>query len=480
MRTQLTILLSSFLLLVLALGSGNLLAQQGNQRSGQTQTLSQNVAPDLLAAFELMEAEDNAGALAKLNELMASRGNSMQPFDRASVLQVRGSVHINLENLDQGIEDFAEALALNALPANQNARLRFNLAQLYFVTERYEESIEFFNRWISESETEITDTTYFMLAAAHYHLEQYREALDPIDRAIELSEEPDRRNYELKNVLLNELQMLPERTELMKEMIVHWPDELSFWRQLSALYLDQDMQMESFSALEAAYLSGLIESPSDLTLLAQFYSTFNNPHRGAQLIEEEIQKGRLERNVENLQLLSQLWSQAREHRKAIPVLREAARLADSGELSFRLGQSLLADERYEDAEQAFEAAIDKGELSDSQMAEVFILLGTARFNQAGPGDRVQRQSADEAFARAERYNSTRSQAREWRSYIKAINDTETRQAMLEREQSERLEAASQQRFLQSCRALQIAGRELSAECQQVLGDAAGPRPDATD
>jgi tetratricopeptide (TPR) repeat protein len=436
----------------------------------QDRSLTPSVAVDLLAAFELMEEDQNREALTKLNELMSRRAEQMTGFDRASVLQIRGSAHVNLENLDEGLNDFAEALALGALPSEQNTRLRLNLAQLYFITERYEESIEFFNRWLREDDTQATENTYFMLGAAYYHLDRYEEALDPIDRSIEVAAEPSRRTYELKNVLLNELERVADRTELMKEMVTLWPDELSFWRQLSSLYLERDMQLESFGVLESAYLSGLIESADDITLLAQFYSTFNNPHRGAKLIEEELERGRLERNVENLQLLSQLLSQAREHRRAIPVLREAAQLADTGELSYRLGQALLADERNEEAEAAFVDAIDKGELDDAKLAEIWVLLGTARFNQAGPGDRQQRRVADEAFAQAERFASTRTQAREWRGYIRAINETETRQAQLEQEQSERLEEAARERTLQSCRALQIAGRELSDECRELLGE----------
>jgi hypothetical protein len=97
-----------------------------------------------------------------------------------------------------------------------------------------------------------------------------------------------------------------------------------------------------------------------------------------------------------------------------------------------------------------------------------MLLGNALFNQAGPGDRQQRRLADQAFAEAERFPSTRAQARDWRGYIRAIDSTETRQAMLEQEQSERLEAAAEERFLTGCRAQQLAGTTLSEACRAAL------------
>lgn len=432
------------------------------------ETLDPRVARDLLEAYELIEEDDHQAALRELNRLMERRGADMKDFDRASVLQIRGSAHVNLDNLESALRDFRDALRLDVLPEEQQNRLRFNVAQLFFVTERYEESLEFFEEWLGQEGIEVAHGTYFMVAAANYHLEQYRDALDPLDRAIEKAPEPERRYYELKNVLLSNLDMVPERTELMEEIISLWPDELSFWRQLASLYLEQDEPFKSFATMEAAYLNGLVESESDIVLLAQYYSTFNNPHRGAELLEREIEAGRVERSVGHLELLSQLWSQAREHRKSIPVLREAAELSDDGQLFFRLGQALMADENNEAAEEAFTSAINQGGLSDQNRAEAWLLLGNARFNQAGPGDRDQRMRADEAFERAANFERTRAQARDWRGYITAINNTERRQAMLEQEQQERLAEAAEERAITACRARQLAGRTLTDECRRLL------------
>lgn len=434
-------------------------------------TLDPRVAQDLLEAYELLEEDDYAAALQQLNRLLDRRGDSMKPFDKASVLQIRGTANVNLENMDAALEDFAAALELDALPLDQQNRLRFNMAQLYFINERYRDAIEFFEEWM-DGDVDVTDTAYFMLAASYFNLDEYQEAVGPIRRAIELAAEPDKRYYDLLNIVYSNLDNIADRTELLEEMVEIWPNELNYWRQLSALYLEQGERMKSFAALETAYINDLVEDESDMILLAQYYSTFDNPHRGARMIEREMEAGRIERNVENLELLSQLWSQAREHSKAIPVLRQAAELSDEGLLSFKLGQALLANEENEDAEAALETAIEKG-LEDSRAAEAWMLLGNARFNQAGPGDREQREDADEAFARAERFGSTRRQASDWRAYINAINQTESRQAALEQEQSEDLAVAAQERLLTACRAQQLAGSELSDQCRELLGDGEG-------
>ena len=443
--------------------------QEKSEEQAETPSLDPRVAEDLLAAYEMLEEDENEDALERLNSLMDRRGDSMKPFDKASVLQIRGQTQVNLENMDQALEDFAAALELDALPRDQQNRLRFNLAQLYFIDERYEESIRFFEEWM-EGDVEVTHLAYFMLAAAHYNLEDYEAAIEPIRKAIETSDEPKKRYYELTNAVYSNLDYMEERTRLLERMIEIWPDNLNYWRQLASLYLQQDEEFKSFATLETAYINGLIENEDDILLLAQYYSNFENPHRGARLVEEEMEAGRVERNVDNLELLSQLWSQAREHARAIPVLREAAKMSDEGELAFRLGQSLLADEKNEEAEQALESALDKGGLDDRQEAEAWMLLGNSRFNQADPGDREQRNEAEEAFAQAEQYASTRRQASDWRKYINAINQTERRQAALEQEQSETLASEARQRLLTGCRAQQLAGSQLSEQCRNLLAE----------
>ena len=443
---------------------------QDDKEEEETKTLDPRVAEDLLGAYEKIEEEEYEAALSDLNKLLDRRGDRMKPFDKASVLQVRGSAHVNLDDLENAVEDFAEAISLDALPTEQQNRLRYNVAQIYFVNERYEDALRMFDEWM-KGDVEVTETSYFMIAAAHYNLDQLREALDPIKKAIELADEPEQRYYDLLNAVYSRLEMTAERTDLLEEMVEIWTDDLAYWRQLSSLYSEQDQQMKAFATLETAYVNGLIEEEKDIILLAQYYSTFENPHRGGQLLASEMEKGNVEKTVENLELLSQLWSQAREHGKAIPVLREAASLSDKGSLSFRLGQALLADEKFEAAEDAFETALDKGGLDDARRAETWILLGNARFSQAGPGDRELREAADEAFAQAEKFASTRRQASDWRNYLDAITKTERRQEELEREQSEQLATAARERLLTGCRAQQLAGSELSERCKEIMAEA---------
>ena len=272
------------LMTVLAfLFAGALLAQddsRGDKKNDEVPSLDPRVASDLLEAYELLEEDKNQAALEKLNSLMNRRGDSMKGFDKASVLQIRGTTYVNLENMNAALDDFSAALNLNALPEDQQNRLRFNLAQIYFVNERYQDSIRLFEEWM-KADVKVTDTAWFMLGAAYYNLDNYQKALESIQSAVDVSPEPQKRYYDLLNAIYSELGNVDDRTRLLETMVEIWPDSLSYWRQLSSLYLEQGEQLKSFAALETAYVNGLITSGDDIIMLAQYYSTFDNPHRGA-------------------------------------------------------------------------------------------------------------------------------------------------------------------------------------------------------
>jgi tetratricopeptide (TPR) repeat protein len=219
-------------------------------------------------------------------------------------------------------------------------------------------------------------------------------------------------------------------------MINLWPGERPYWVQLSGFYSQTGKDQDAFSVLEVAYRAGLLTRESELITLVNYYSFFDNPFRGARLMEREMEAGRIARTVKNLTLLSQLWSQAREHKRAIPVLQSAAQSSGDGELYYRLGQVLLADEQYAAADRALTQALNKGGMNAQKTGDAWLLIGTARFSAAKPEDCDQRARARQAFVNAQRYPASARQAADWVRYIDAITSTLDAQDKLEQQQNE--------------------------------------------
>jgi len=416
-----------------ALGAATLstpaMAQQcAAEEGGASKTLDTRVAQALQVIFEQMTAEQYREALAGLDQLIAQRGANMKGFDKATTYELRGSVKANLEDYRGAKRDFQVALDTNELPVARNNQLRYFIAQLNFQEEDFQGAIRGLNQWIQNARTcneTVDSNAYYLLAAAYVQLSppNYRSALGPAENAVSGLTEPKKSNYDLLNLVYSELGERTKRTALLERMINFWPGDKSYWTQLSGAYSTAGKDRDAFSVLEVAYRAGLLSTEAELKTLVQYYSFFDNPYRGAKMLEREMAAGNIKRNQDNLVLLSQLWSQSREHKKSIPILQEAAGGSEKGDLYYRLGQVLLADEQYANAQRALENAINKGGMTRKNTGDAWLLLGTARFSQAGPEDTAIWANARRAFVNAQRYETARKRASDWIAYIDAVVST---------------------------------------------------------
>ena len=462
--------------------------EEGEGDRRVSQTLNPRVAQALQTIFEQMQAEQYQEALAGLNQLISQRGGDMKPFDRATTYELRGSVKASLDDFRGALRDFQVALDQNALPLARNNQLRYFIAQLYFQLEDYQSAIAGLNDWIRTARAAgepVDSNAYYLLAAAYTQVTppNYRAAVSPGEQALAAASEPRKSHYDLLNLIYSELNDNNKRAPLLERMINVWPGEKGYWTQLSGAYSVMERDRDAFSVLEVAYRAGLLTTESELLTLIQYYSFFDNPFRGATMLDREMNAGNIDRDQQNLVLLSQLWSQAREHRRSIPILREAAQRSSDGELYYRLGQVLLADEQYAAAQRALESALNRGGMERRDTGDAWMLLGTSRFSQAGPEDTEIWASARQAFVNAQRYQNVSRQASDWISYIDAVSSTYRDALRLEaiqrRERCENeLDRLETQRRIMELQNREPTPEELAIE-QEILAEC-GPDSDGAE
>lgn len=440
--------------------------EEGERQTRRSETLDPAVAKVLQEVFTAIQEERFQDALTMLNNLLAQRGDRMKAYDRGTTYEMRASVKVNLEDYRGALRDFQAALDSGGLPPERNNQLRYYIAQLYFQLEDYQSAINGLQAWIA-AEPNPDPNAFYLLAAAHVQLGNFRAALNPAERAVAaMTGEPRKSYFDLLNLVYSETGERNKRAALLERMINHWPSERAYWTQLSGLYNQMGRDADAFAVLEVAYRAGLLKTESEILTLVQYFSFYDNPFRGAKLLEREMGAGAVKRNVKNLTLLSQLWSQAREHKRAIPVLQEASRMSDTGVLSYRLGQVLLADEQYGASERALREALRKGGMTSTQTGDSWLLLGTAIFAQAGPEDRAIRRRARDAFVNAQRYSNTQRQAKEWVTYIDAIRQVEIQQDYLECQQRGEARKADIERLTTQAQVCRLQGG--TTECDPLL------------
>ncbi|HBK90061.1 MAG TPA: hypothetical protein DDZ68_00170, partial [Parvularcula sp.] len=139
-----------------------------------------------------------------------------------------------------------------------------------------------------------------------------------------------------------------------------------------------------------------------------------------------------------------------------------AQASGDGELFYRLGQVLLADEQYVEADRALTQALNKGGLNAQKTGDAWLLIGTARFSAAKPEDCNQRTRARQAFVNAQRYPASARQAGDWVKYIDAITRTLGDQDKLEQAQNEEARQDQMARLKQAIQVCRLRGG--GAEC----------------
>jgi tetratricopeptide (TPR) repeat protein len=147
-----------------------------------------------------------------------------------------------------------------------------------------------------------------------------------------------------------------------------------------------------------------------------------------------MEKGRVPKNAKNYRLLSQAWSLAMEDEKAIPALKEAARLDRDGELYLRLANTHLNLGQYSECVEAAREGVKVGDLKSPDHAQ--ISLGMCLYNQKRYDDAIA------AFRVASRTERSRKMARQWIDVIQSDIDRDEQIRLAEvaaRRQLQRLE-----------------------------------------
>jgi tetratricopeptide (TPR) repeat protein len=347
-------------------------------------------------------------SIATLNRALAE--SSINPYERSISLQMRGRGYYEMENVQQAITDWNAAIATGAMLPSEIVSMRMNIGQLYITEGQYAQGIDIFQLAIREGGPEVlTPRLAKMLAQAYAQAERYREGLEYAEIAYAGTENKQRGDYSLMLFYYQQLENLPGQMRVVEEMVRIWPTEKRNWTTYTALLAMTGREEDAFEANKIMYVNGMLTESQELVRVAQYYSFYEYPYRGAAMFERELNAGRIERTQRNLSNLANMWRQAREWERAIPILRQVAQVTGDGDDYLKLAEALWNERQLAEAETAFQDALNRGGLA--RQGDAWTLLGNVR-HQLG-----RRQSALAAFREGARYPYSRRTANGWISFV---------------------------------------------------------------
>ncbi|MEP4485226.1 MAG: tetratricopeptide repeat protein [Halioglobus sp.] len=346
------------------------------------------------------------------DDLVVLLEREMNGYERAHVLNMLGYAYFQENDYDKALDSYLEALQQEGLPASQVRSLLTTASQVALAAGRYPEAEEFALRLLAAENEAPQPQSQVILAQAYIGLEDYAKAAPPLRKALQMQRDSGAKPRENWMLLLSSvyysLEDFAGMRDLLYEMVALYPKE-RYLINLAALHGqlgDTDKQM---ALIEALLDDQKLEKSYHLMSLVNLFLAKGLPYKAANLLQTEMQNGRIETTRAHLEMQSQAWYMSGEEEKAIPPLAAAAAMSDDGELYLRVARLYMDNYQWQPAELAARKAIEKGSLRSEGNAWLVVGMALAR------GDKLA--GARSAFIEAANHEQTQKWARQWLNFV---------------------------------------------------------------
>ena len=382
----------------------------GKKRDKTAGALDEATWKRLNAVYEDVGEEQYDSAFEKLQKMNARAHGDYQ---KAVLAQAMAQVEWSRSNYDAALLNFEKAVGLDALPNLAHFSLMYQIAQLYYMKERYDEALDKLALWMCKVPKEkITPASYYLKAAIYTSKDDWKNVVPAIDAAISMSDEPKESWYQLKLGAHFELEQFPKVAQTLETMIGKWPDKKNYWIQLSQVYYKLKMEDEALSVIGLAYRRNMLEKQTDIMYLSSLYSNKNVPYKAAEVLQKGMEDGIVEPSKRHWTIVADSWFSAEEMENALAAYEKAGKASDDGEIDLRRAYILVDMERWSEAAIAVKAALDKGGFNERKTGDAYVLQGMSEFNLGNYS------KASTAWGRASKYPKAKKSAQQWMNHMR--------------------------------------------------------------
>ncbi len=443
LRMRAASLLGSSLLAVAAIGVSGLTVNSAAfaQEADEGRQFDAKSGEAVNSALTQANAGDNAGAVNTLNS--ALNLPDLNAYERSTMYQMLGQYSYELDRPADAQRYFESAISAGGLLPNEVGNIRVVIAQLMIGNGQYREGATRLENYLNSGGQEKPQYIE-LLTNAWVQAEDYRRALPWAERWFNSASPKERRHFDLLNFLFNNLGMQGRQADIVKEMIGRWPEDKTLWDAWASMLANGGREQEAFEVTKMLYLGGALNDESDLLKVVQYYSFYEMPYQAAEILEREMRSNRISRTPEKLKQLSGLFRQAREYKRAIPILEEAAGQSGDAKLYADLGEALYNEGSCQKSESAFNEAINRG----YDAGKSWMLIANCRYDETNKLERLNcdmtdaqmaeapitkaRASAVAAFNKVPSSSREKSNASKWIQFISAEREAVERRCVFER------------------------------------------------
>jgi len=385
-------------------------SQCGVKRNKTSGALDEATWKRLNDVFEDVGEELYDSAYEKLQKMIPRAGSD---YEKAVLAQALAQVEWARSNFDAALVNFEKAVEFDALPDLAHFSLMYQIAQLYYLNDRYDEALDKLALWMCKVPKEkIIPPAYVLKASLYAQKEDWKNVIPAIEQAISMSDEPKESWYQLKLSAHFELEQFPKVAQTLEILIQNWPDKKTYWIQLSQIYYKLKMDDEALSVLALAYRRDMLDKQADILYLSNLYSNNEVPFKAAEVLQSGLESGIVESSKRHWTMVADAWYAAEEMDKALVAYERAGQASADGEIDLRRAYILVDMERWSEAAVAVQSALEKGGFSDRKLGDAYVLQGMSEFNLGNY------EKASTAWGRATRYPGAQKAAEQWMNHMR--------------------------------------------------------------
>lgn len=371
---------------------------------------SESAYKKITAANEAYADAKYAESIAILQELIANSG------DKAAVGRAIYLLGLNYREQSQyaaAKREFIRAMETGVLGKQNEVNLRLGLAQIDASQDNYDAAL----RWMKEYFEEVINppaTSYATYASLFYQNQDFRSAICPAYLAIKEGSKSTKPLYSMLFAAHIELKDLAGAEVIGREMVELFPAEKSMYNNLFAVLSQRGKSADMLALAELAYMNGMWDSETNYKQLSALYSNNQVPLLAADRLEEGVNKGIVEADEDIWRNIANSYKYAKASAKAINAYKKASSFTSSGKYDYEIASIYFNDEEYAKAIEFFRTAIRKGNLRDGDAGYAYLQMGVAHQRMGQPDQAIA------ALERAKNYKNVSKNANAYISYIQQI------------------------------------------------------------
>lgn len=404
--------------------------------SSNAHAANQSLSPKTYQALNDIQALLTDSKFAEAEEGLKDLEENLSPgFGLALTYQIHAQLFLAQENSKQALSYFNKALALDAMKAGQAVSLATNVAQLYLADSQVDEAITVLQGRIEAAEKEKVNSTnsmaFITLGSAFQLKQDFKNAIIWLRQGIERSKQPRENWLQMLMAAHYQIKQYPEAITVLDQLIAMNETKEEYWLQQASLHQMLNKPKDALKVLQLANVRNILIKEDGLIILVQLLITEGVPERAGRILQDLIEKKKIEITEDNWKLLASAWLQSRERKQAIDAFIDAAEFSlqtannslkesdqitgkqEAAKLYYRSAQLQFDESEFDAAASSFAKARELG-LTGKKVGLSLLMQGNAYF------ELEEYQNAKVYFSKALEEPSSTNSAKAWLDYMQQL------------------------------------------------------------